>query len=58
MDAYADTALTDSLADLELLVFGSTKHDDDTLVQRFLAADATFNSYVVARLAREPVVLH
>jgi hypothetical protein len=49
--------LSDSLADLELLVFGCTS-DDDSLVQKFLAADAAFTAYVVARLAREPVILH
>ncbi len=57
MDAQAQADLAESLADLELLVFGSTT-DDDSLVQKFLAADATFTAHVVARLAREPVVLH
>ena len=53
MQAY----LAESLADLELLVFGNT-NDDDSLVEKFLAADATFTAHLVARLAREPVVLH
>jgi hypothetical protein len=58
VDAAADIAVAEALAELELLVFGATKEDDDSLAQRFLAADATFNAHVVARLAREPVVLH
>jgi hypothetical protein len=45
------------LADLELLFFGGTS-DDGSLVVRFLAADTAFNAHVVARLIREPVVLH
>jgi hypothetical protein len=49
--------LADSLADLELLVFGS-RSNDESLVQKFLAADAAFTAHLVARLAREPVVLH
>jgi hypothetical protein len=47
----------EALADLELLVFGSTL-EDDGLLQKFLAADPAFNAHLVARLAREPVVLH
>ena len=57
MDAQAQAYLAESLADLELLVFGNT-NDDDSLVEKFLAADATFTAHLVARLAREPVVLH
>jgi hypothetical protein len=57
VDVQIQREFAESLADLELLVFGSTK-DDDSLGQKFLAADATFTAYVVARLAREPVVLH
>jgi hypothetical protein len=57
VDVPIQPELAESLADLELLVFGSTS-DDDSLAQKFLAADATFTAHVVARLAREPVVLH
>ena len=49
--------VTDALADFELLVFGSTLEDVE-LAQKLLAADATFNAHLVARLASEPVVLH
>jgi hypothetical protein len=48
---------SESLADLELLVFGSTL-EDESLVERFLAADTAFSAHVLARLAREPVILH
>jgi hypothetical protein len=58
MDAPVETVGPEALADLELLVFGGTKDDDDELVQRFLAADASFTAHLIARLAREPVVLH
>jgi hypothetical protein len=58
MDAPVDTLGPEALADLELLVFGGTKEDDDSLLRRFLAADPAFNAHLVARLAREPVVLH
>ena len=57
MDVQIHPELAESLAELELLVFGSTS-DDDSLAQKFLAADATFTAHVVARLARDPVVLH
>jgi hypothetical protein len=57
VDFEAQTDLAEALADLELLVFGSSC-DDDSLVQKFLNADAAFTAHVVARLAREPVVLH
>jgi hypothetical protein len=57
VEEQAQTDLTESLADLELLVFGSTS-DDESLVQKFLAADAGFTAHVVARLARERITLH
>jgi hypothetical protein len=57
VDAQTDHDLRESLAELELLVFGSTL-EDETLAQKFLAADAGFNAHLVARLARESVVLH
>jgi hypothetical protein len=57
VDAQPQIDLTETLADLELLVFGGTV-EDDSLLQKFLAADAGFTAHVVARLAREPVVLH
>jgi hypothetical protein len=49
--------VTEALADFELLVFGS-KLEDMELAQKLLAADASFNAHLVARLASEPVVLH
>jgi hypothetical protein len=52
---YAD--LTESLAELELLVFGGTL-EDETLVRKFLAADAGFHAHLLARLAHESVTLH
>jgi len=57
MDAQAQADLAESLAGLELLVFGGTQ-DDDSLVQKFLTADATFTAHFLARLASEPVVVH
>jgi hypothetical protein len=57
VDAPPQTDLTESLAELELLVFGSTL-EDEILVQKFLAADAGFNAHLVARLAGEPPILH
>ena len=57
MDAQTQVYSLESLAELELLVFGRTS-DDESLVQRFLAADGTFTAHLVARLAREPVILH
>jgi len=57
MDAQAQADLAESLADLELLVFGGTQ-DDDSLVQKFLTANATFTAHFLARLASEPVVVH
>jgi len=57
VDFDAQTELAEALAELELLVFGSSL-EDETLAQKFLAADAGFNAHLVARLAREPVVLH
>lgn len=57
MDAQPQFDFAEALADLELIVFGSTL-EDERLLQKFLAADAGFNAHVVARLAREPVVLH
>jgi hypothetical protein len=38
-------------------VFGTTS-DDATFVQKFLAADPSFTTHLIARLAREPVILH
>jgi hypothetical protein len=49
--------VTQSLADLELLVFGGTL-EDETLLQKFLAADAGFHAHLLARLAHEPLTLH
>jgi hypothetical protein len=57
VDAQTQADLAESLADLELLVFGGTQ-DDDSLVRKFLAADATFTAHFVARLARDRIVLH
>lgn len=57
MDAQPQFDFAEALADLELIVFGSTL-EDERLLQKFLAADAGFNAHVVATLAREPVVLH
>jgi hypothetical protein len=57
MDAEAQSKVTETLAELELLVFGSSC-DDEGLVRKFLSADEAFNAHVVARLAREPVTLH
>jgi hypothetical protein len=57
VDAPPQPDLTESLAELELLVFGGTLADE-TLVQKFLAADAGFNAHLVARLAAEPLILH
>jgi hypothetical protein len=57
MDFEVQNDVAEALAELELLVFGSSC-DDDSLVQKFLNADAAFTAHVVARLAREPVVLH
>jgi hypothetical protein len=57
VDAQPDLNVRESLAELELLVFGTTL-EDESLVQRFLAADASFTAHVIARLAREPIVLH
>jgi hypothetical protein len=57
VDAEPQIHVTEALAEFELLVFGSTLADDD-LAQKLLAADATFNAHVVARLASEPVILH
>jgi hypothetical protein len=57
VDAPPPPDLTESLAELELLVFGGTLADE-TLVQKFLAADAGFNAHLVARLAAEPLILH
>lgn len=57
MDIEAQLDLAESLAELELLVFG-TSCDDESLIRKFLSADEAFNAHVVARLAREPVVLH
>jgi hypothetical protein len=57
VDAQAQIDFAEALADLELVVFGSTL-EDKSLVRKFLAADADFNAHLVARLAREPVVLH
>jgi hypothetical protein len=57
VDLEAQTDLAEALAELELLVFGSSG-DDESLVRKFLSADEAFNAHLVARLAREPVVLH
>ena len=57
MDAPPHPDLTETLAELELLVFGGTL-EDETLMQKFLAADAGFNAHLVARLAGEPLILH
>jgi hypothetical protein len=57
VDERLQPDFSEALADLELLVFGSTL-EDEGLVRRFLAADAGFNAHVVARLVREPVLLH
>jgi hypothetical protein len=57
MDAHHERDLRQSLAELELLVFGSTL-EDEALVTKFLAADAGFNAYVITRLVRKAVVLH
>lgn len=57
MDIETQLDLAESLAELELLVFG-TSCDDESLIRKFLSADEAFNAHVVARLAREPVVLH
>jgi hypothetical protein len=57
VDAQTQAELTTALADLELLVFGSAA-EDESLVARVLAADTTFTAYVVARLAREQIILH
>ena len=57
MDAQTQNEFAEALADLELLVFGNTS-DDGSLVAKLLAADASFTAHVVARLAREPVILH
>jgi hypothetical protein len=57
VDAEPQIDLSEALADLEVLVFGSTL-EDETLAQKFLAADAGFNAHLLARLARKPNVLH
>jgi hypothetical protein len=57
VDAHPQIDVTEALAELELLVFGGTL-EDETLAQKFLAADAGFNAHLVARLARESVLLH
>jgi hypothetical protein len=57
VDGLPQPDFSESLADLELLVFGGTL-EDESLVRRFLAADEAFTAHVVARLVREPVVLH
>jgi len=57
VDAQPPIEPTEALAELELLVFGATV-EDETLARKFLAADAGFNAHLVARLAREPIVLH
>jgi hypothetical protein len=57
MDWRTQVDFAESLADLEVLVFGRT-NEDDNLVQKFLAADEGFTAHLVARLACEPVVLH
>jgi hypothetical protein len=57
VDAVTHTELAESLADLEVLVFGGTV-EDEGLVQKFLAADESFTAHLVARLAREPILLH
>ena len=57
MESPLPLDVTESLADLELLVFGSTL-EDETLVQKFLAADAGFHAHLLARLAHERLMLH
>jgi hypothetical protein len=57
VDTQPPIDLTEALADLEVLVFGSTL-EDESLAQKFLAADDGFNAHLVARLARNPIVLH
>jgi hypothetical protein len=57
MDARTEFDFAESLAELELLVFGHTA-EDDVLLRKFLAADASFTGHFVARLASEPVILH
>jgi hypothetical protein len=57
VDEQVQTDLAESLADLEVLVFGGTL-EDESLVQKFLAADEGFTAHLVALLAREPVILH
>ena len=57
MEVEAQTDLSDALAELELLVFGSSC-EDEALLRKFLNADEAFTAHVVARLAREPLTLH
>jgi hypothetical protein len=57
VDGLPQPDFSESLADLELLVFGGTL-EDESLVQRFLAADEAFTAHIVALLVREPVLLH
>jgi hypothetical protein len=57
VEAQPQTELSEVLAELEVLVFGSTL-EDETLAQKFLAADGDFNAHLVARLASEPIILH
>jgi hypothetical protein len=57
VEAGPQIHVTEALADFELLVFGSTLEDED-LARKLLAADASFNAHLVARLAREPIILH
>jgi hypothetical protein len=57
VDTEPQIDATEALADLEVLVFGSTL-EDESLAQKFLAADVDFNAHLVARLAREPIILH
>jgi hypothetical protein len=44
--------------ELELLLFRFADPDGETLARRLLAADPDFTASLVARLVREPIVLH
>ncbi len=57
MDDHGHPELTDTLAEFELLVFGRSDLDD-VLGRKLVWAEEDFTAHLMARLARDPVVLH
>jgi hypothetical protein len=58
VDENSQREVSRAAAELELLLFGAARDADDALGRKLLAAAEPLTAYVLARLAREPVVLH